>query len=183
MSFPTTSAYIQNCKGWEPRLREHPAMDWMFDFCEAFDNGDMKSRPYTEWHTEDFTLYKENGKVFTGAEAWAADLEAVAPFAKQTHEPVWLCISETPTGYEFVGNAKLFFNLLVPGEKSLVDVQGREWDGVIQGMFHFTFVRDPTGPKGLKMSVEKVFADGSPVISLLLKRGMLKPEELIAKLG
>jgi hypothetical protein len=182
MSYPTIPAYIQSCKGWELRLKEHPVMDWMFDYENAFDFGNMKSESHDVWHTSDFYFTKSNGTCVTGgAEGWAALLETYAPFSEHFHEPMWLVIFETPTGYELCGQAKVFANLHVPGEKKKTDLQGRKWDIEAPGAFHFEYVKDHTGPKGLKMKGEKLYADGIPMVGEMIKRGMVTAEQALGQ--
>jgi len=184
MSFATTPAYIQSANGWEPRLREHPVLDWMIDYINELDNKDLLSKPYNIWHADDLTVTKENGETLSpGTESWAAVLELFAPLAAHCHEAVWAAIWETPNGWGFVGHARIFANLLLPGEQTKTDLSGRKWDILIQGMYQFDFVRDATGHKGLKLRAEKVFFDPSQMLGLMVKRGMLSPEELVSRLS
>jgi len=182
MSYTTTPAYIQYAKGWETRFKEHPVIDWMFDYEAAFDRGDMKSGPHTPWHSDDFSYTKTTGECITGgAPAWAALLEMYAPFSAQYHEPSFFFIWETPTGYELFGSATIYANLAAPGEQTKADLDGRKWDIQAPGAFHFVFVKDPSGPKGLKLKGQKLFADGMPMIGEMIKRGMVTPEQVLAK--
>src|SRR5438045_2970439 len=122
MSYPTTPAYVQICNGWEPRLKEHPVFDWMFDYEAGFDWGDMKSGPHSPWHADDFAFTKPNGQTITGGDpAWKALLEMYAPFSAHYHEPAWFVIWETASGYVLVGQANMYGNFHVPGEKTKKD--------------------------------------------------------------
>jgi hypothetical protein len=181
MSYTTVPAYIQHVKGWESRCREHPVMDWMSDYEAAFDWGDMKSGPHSPWHADDFSYTKPTGECVTGgAAAWAALLEMYAPFSAHYHEPFFYAIWETETGYELFGSAKMFVKLLVPGEQTKTDLEGRKWDLELPGAFHFDYVKDPSGPKGLKLKGQKLFADGIPIVAEMVKRGMVTPEQVLA---
>jgi len=181
MSYTTVPAYIQYAKGWETRFREHPVMDWMFDYEAAFDHGDMKHVPHTPWHTDDFSYTKPTGVCITGgAAAWAALLEMYAPFSAYYHEPSFFVVWETPTGYELFGSAKVFAKLLAPGEQTKTDLNGHKWDIEAQGAFHFKYVKDPSGPKGLKLKSSTLFADEIPMVGEMIKRGMVTPEQVLA---
>lgn len=184
MAYPTKPAYIVTCAGWEERLKEHPVFDWMFDHEAAFDFGTAKQEPYTNWFTDDFTFVDSSGKSTQGAEAWTALLATYAPLSSHFHEPFFGVVFENEHGFELFGCAKIFANLLVPGEgNKKKDLSGREWDVVSPGAFHFTYIRDENGPKGMKLSEEKLYADGLPMVGKLLERGMVTPEELIKKLA
>jgi hypothetical protein len=180
MSYTTFPAYIQYAKGWETRFQEHPVMDWLSDYEVAFDTGDMKSGPHTPWHADDYSFTKPTGECITGgAPAWAAFLEMYRPFSAHFLEPFFFIIWETPTGYELIGTVRLFGNLAVPGERTQTDLQGRKWDIGAPGATHLKFVKDPSGPKGLKLNSEEVFTDGIPVIGEMIKRGMVTPEQIL----
>jgi hypothetical protein len=183
MSYKTVPAYVQYVRGWEEtQNREHPVMDWMFDYEAAFDRGDMKSGPHTPWHSDDFSFTKSTGTCITGgAPAWAALLEMYAPFTTHYHEPFFYIIWETPTGYELIGSAKVFANLPAPGESTKTDLEGRKWDIEAPGAFHFEYVKDPSGPKGLKLKSEKLFADAIPMVGEMVKRGMVTSEQVMAQ--
>src|SRR5271168_1416887 len=115
MSLKTLPALFVNVKGWDVDRREHPVIDWMFDYEAAFDFGDMKSGPHSPWHADDFSYTKPTGVCVTGgAAAWAALLEMYAPFSAYYHEPSFFVVWETPTGYELFGSAKVFAKLLAP---------------------------------------------------------------------
>lgn len=182
MSFATTPAYIYSIKGWEKQYREIPVIDWMFDYEAAFDWGDMKSGPHTPWHADDFSYTKPTGVCVTGGEAaWAALLEGYSPFSSHYHEPFFFIIWDTPTGYGLFGCAKVFGKLHAPGELTKTDLEGRKWDVEIPGAFLFEYVKDPSGPKGLKLKSQKLFADGVPVICDMIKRGMVTIDQVMAR--
>jgi len=185
MSVPTTAAaYVQYCKGWEEKHREHPAYDWMWDFNDDFDEGDMRKGSYPRWLTSDFVFAKSDGTTFApGAASWAAVIEQYALFVGQHHEPAFLNIWETPSGYEMVGRAKLFANLPGTVEHSQEDLRGRKWDVGMPAMFHFVYVKDTDGHKGLKLGSFRLFGDPSPLLGQLLKTGLASGEQLLAQIG
>jgi hypothetical protein len=157
-------------------------MDWMFDYEAAFDWGDMKSGSHAPWHSDDFSFTKSTGVCVTGgAAAWSALLEMYAPFSSHYHEPAFIIIWESATGYELFGWAKIFAKLPAPGEPTKTDLEGRKWDIEAPGAFYFEYVKDPSGPKGLKLKGQKLFADGMPMIGEMVKRGMVTPEQVMAQ--
>jgi len=178
MSTPTVPAYVVHISGPE-KHREHPVLDFLVDHQEAFDHGNMKTQPYTQYHTNDFICTKPDGTVLPPGEAsWKGWLESYAPFTEHLHEARYCCAYERNGGWEMVGFAQIYANLLVPGEKTKTDLSGRQWDVVVPGAFLFTCVADPSGPKGFKVSSVTLFGDGTPVVGEMMKRGMVKPEDL-----
>lgn len=181
-AYPTVPAYITVCHGWEERFKEHPVWAWMFEFSEAFDRGNLKSTPFAKnpYHTADFT-YNFNGAVTTGGEAaWNASLQVYGPFTEHFHEPAFVVIFETAVGYELIGIANLFANLPVPGEQTKVDLSGKKWDIGAPGCFHFKFINDATGSRGLKMSEQNLYGDGLTLVAPMVQRGMITAEQAFA---
>jgi len=181
MSFPLTPAFITESAGWD-KVRAHPAMQWMEKYTLAFDADQLASSSFSDWHTDDLTYQKGTGEVITGGEtAFKACLEVYAPFAAHLHEPAFVIVWETEDGYEMVGQATLFADLKVPGgEKKMADLTGRKWDIGIPGMFRFSYMKVEGAPHdGLKMRRNEVFSDSGPAIVEMLKRGMVKPEQLL----
>lgn len=177
MSFPTTPTYIQHILGWPEHTREHPVIDWMFDYEKALDWGDMKSGPYTAWHSDDFVYAKSGVAHPPGAVSWAKFLSDYAPFTAHYHEPIYYVLHETETGWELIGEANVYVKLPVPGGEKVKDGEGREWDMKAPGAFHFIFLKDPSGPKGIKMQKQIIYADMLPVAKELVKRGMITWEQ------
>lgn len=184
MSYPTKPAYIiESCDGWDPKHLEHPVFDWMQDHEEAFDHGDMKSGPHTTWHTDDFSYTKPNGETISGgAPAWAALLEMYAPLVDHYHEPRWGVIWETENGYILAGSAIMYGNFPVPGDKKHKDLKGREWDVSGPGAFHFEYVKDPSGPKGMKMKSQKIYANVLVLAAEMVKRGMITTDQVFTQM-
>jgi len=173
MSFPTSPAYVQNVRGWPEQSREHPVIDWMFDYEKALDYGDMKKGPLTPWHTDDYVFGKSGVFYPPGGPSWERFVADYAPFTAHYHEPYSYVIHETATGWDLIGEANIFGNLPVPGEGKTKDAEGREWDIKVTGAFHLVFVKDPSGPKGMKMQQQIIHADSLPVVKELVKRGMI----------
>ncbi|KAE9363201.1 hypothetical protein N431DRAFT_433374 [Stipitochalara longipes BDJ] len=139
----------------------------------------MKSEPYNVFHTDDFTFTKSDGTVQPPGEAsWKAWLAGYAPFINHFHEGRYACVYERNGSWEMVGFANLYANLLVPGEKTKTDSFGHQWDVVVPGALYFTVVKDPAGPKGFKVKSMTLFGDGVPLVGEMIKRGMVKTEDL-----
>jgi hypothetical protein len=185
MSYPTKPAYIvESCDGWEPKLCEHPVFDWMYDYEQGFDWGDIKSGPHTPWHTDDYTFTNPTGETISGgAAAWAASLERFAPLAGHYHEPRSFVIWETMNGYKLTGSAVIYGNLRVPGEKKHKDLKGREWDIAGPVAYDIECVKDPSGPKGLKVKAQKVCFNTLPLAAEMVKRGVVTTDQVFGQMG
>lgn len=180
MSYPTTTpAYLSQANGAERLSREHPVLDFLIDHQEAFDHGNMKNEPYTVFHTDDFVFTKSDGTVLPPGEAsWKGWLEGYAAFSEHFHDSRYACIYERNGIWEMLGFANLYANLLVPGEKTKKDSTGRLWDVYVPGSLVFTCVKDPAGPKGFKVKTMTLYGDGTSVVGEMVKRGMVKSEDL-----
>lgn len=180
MSFPTTPAYVQHLEGWPEHTREHPAIDWMFGYAKAFDGGDMKSGPHTPWHADNFVYAKSGVAHPPGAASWQKLVSDYAAFTAHYHEPLYYVIHETASGWELIGEANIYGNLPVQNGDKVKDAEGREWDIKAAGAFHFVFVKDPSGPKGVKMQKQTIHGDMLPVAKELVNRGMITWEQAAA---
>ncbi|MCJ1460821.1 hypothetical protein MMC28_011203 [Mycoblastus sanguinarius] len=182
MSVPTVPAYIHT-GSWDDETRKHPAMKWMEDYTMAsIDTRAWDTIPYSDYHTDDFTLYKADGSVEKGGkQAWEKGLPTVyGPFKSHLHEPNFLVCTETKYGWEMIGQANVYANLHVEGKEPKVkDGSGREWDHVTPGAFHFEYVKDSKAKhQGILLKSSRIFADSGPALMLMLKRGQLKPGDL-----
>jgi hypothetical protein len=182
MVYLSKPAYvIENAEGWSAKYREHPVFDWMADFSHAFDFGDMKASGPTPWLADDIVFTHPSGKVFTGVKAsWEGILEMYSMAASHYHEPVKGIIWETDKGYKLMGFVKLYINLPVPGEKKCKDLSGREWDTMGNGAAAFEFVKDASGPKGLKMTSHTLIADPLGIQSEMIARKMCTADDIFA---
>lgn len=77
--------------------------------------------------------------------------------------------------------AKIFAKLPAPGEQTKTDLQGRKWDIEVPAAFHFVYVKDTSGPKGLKLKSQKLYGDSMPMVGEMIKRGMVTPEQILAQ--
>ncbi len=182
MSYPTTTpAYLSQAKGAGRLSRELPVLDFLIDHQEAFDHGNMKNEPYIVIYTDDFVFTKSDGTVLPPGEAtWRGWLEGCAAFNERFHDARYACIYERNGGWEMLGFAHLYANFLVPGAKTKKDSTGRLWDVYVPGSLVFTCVKDPAVQSDLRSRVKTMtlYGDGTSLVGEMVKRGMLKPEDL-----
>nr|GFD60684.1 hypothetical protein [Tanacetum cinerariifolium] len=73
-----------------------------------------------------------------------------------------------------------YWTLAVPGKQEsgdkVKDAEGNEWDGAMPAAFNFKYRKDGDG---IRMSQTEIAADPSATIVGMLKRGMMKPEDLM----
>lgn len=75
------------------------------------------------------------------------------------------------------GVAHLWWTLAAPGDSAKVkDASGKEWDGVTPGAFKFDYVKEGGS---IKLVRTEIFSDPSQAMVYMLKRGMIKPEDLL----
>ena len=180
MSYPTVPSYQAYATGASQLPNDHPVLAFTNSHQEVMDSGELKTKPYTWYHTSDFVFTKTDGTVLPPGEAsWKGWLEGYAPFAEHFHETRYATIYQRDGAWEMVGFANVYANLLVPGVKTKEDGKGRKWDVVVPGALFFTVVEDPEGPKGFKFKKMTLFGDGVSVVTEMIKRGMVKPEDLL----
>jgi hypothetical protein len=180
-SYPTTPVFIVKVKGWDEKYLAHPAVRYLKDCTNAWDSGEAKKMPWDEWNSTDFTYRKGDGVSVRGEAGFNAMLKDYSPMAAHVHEPRSVACWETQNGWEILAEAMLYLDLPVPGaEKKQADLTGRKWDLAVPGMFRFVLVKE-AGSKhdGLKTEALEANADGSSVLIEMVKRGMVKPEQLL----
>lgn len=128
-------------------------------------------------HAKDFTLQRSNGEVIEGADkAWKVLGEIYAPFESHVHDPSFLVSWKTEKGWDMFGVAQLWWNLQVPGEQKIKGFGGKEWDGCTPSAFYFKYVK--IGEDGFELARTEIYGDPSAALIQMIKRGMLKPEQL-----
>jgi hypothetical protein len=151
-------------------------------FTNAWDAKQINAQNSHDWQTSDVIFHKPTGEVFSADKAIHAALEMYAPFSAHKHEPSGpICCWETANGWEMLGQATLFADLPVPGgAKVHKDLSGKEWDLAMPGMFHFEYVKDKEAKyDGIRMKAQRTFSDSAPAMVEMIKRGMVKPEQLL----
>jgi limonene-1,2-epoxide hydrolase len=177
---PTTQAFIIRCNGWDEKALAHPILRHLKLQTEAWDSGEAKKGAYTDWMTEDVVYRQSDGSTVSGEAAFKAMLEKYAPLSGHEHEPKMAVVWETADGWEVLGEATLFADLPVPGgEKKHTNVAGRKWDIAVPGVFRFVFVKDSGNKHGYRAKRQEVSADSAPIMIEMIKRGMVKPEQLL----
>jgi len=167
-------------KGWDENLLAHPMAKFMhaeeqlfvakeYEKCEAF-------------YAPEFVYTKGTGEAFSGSgcAGFKEVIKHYSIFAEYSHEPVYGVITETDDGYCLLGQAKLFVNLPVPGDKKFEDVHGRKWECEAQGAYRVYVKRDAGGPQGFLFTSLQVFSDPTPILSEAIKRGIISVEALTA---
>ncbi|KAI4178882.1 MAG: hypothetical protein L6R41_008161 [Letrouitia leprolyta] len=186
MSFPTTPVFVyQGSKpGFTSELTAHPAGAWLQKYTEAALDGRQweQATDYSEWHTDDYTIEKTDGSVVQGGkEAWTQGApDMFKPFKAHRHVPNMAVVMDIPDGYMMLTQANVYGKLHAPSPAPKVqDHDGNEWDVMTPGAFRFTFKKDGGAQHdGLKMQSTSIFLDTAPTMGLMLKSGMLKPEDL-----
>jgi hypothetical protein len=179
-SFQTVPAFV-HYGGWDETTRKHPAMKMMETITNEFDNSNQLNR---NWYAADTSFQKADGVEYHGVdEVIAAVEEGYAPFTSHYHEPQSMMCIETDDGYKMLGWAKLFGNLRgapAAGENKVKDRLGREWDTVILGGYSHWYVKDEKAKNGLGMAIKsgEVRADGSTLMKVMLRRGLISAESL-----
>ena len=153
---------------WDAETREHPAMKWLEDYTVNCIDSRAFDKPYSVWHSDDFSLLKTDGtEIKGGKEAWASVGELFAPFTSHLHQPMYACCTETKNGYEMLAQAWIFANF--PGvasaeEQKHKDAQGKEWDMKVSRcrvlVMSFTLTCYATGPRCLPLRAREEFREG-----------------------
>lgn len=102
--------------------------------------------------------------------------EIYAPFESHVHDPSFLVSWKTEKGWDMFGVAQLWWNLQVPGEQKIKGFGGKEWDGCTPSAFYFKYVK--VGEDGFELARTEIYGDPSAALIQMIKRGMLKPEQL-----
>lgn len=130
----------------------------------------------------DHVLVRTTGQKHEGADASLNALyrEIYAPFAKWCHVPYSLVAHEVDDGWEMLGFATLYWTLAVPGKQEsgnkVKDAQGNEWDGSNPAAFKFHYRKKGDG---MQLARTEIAADPTGAVVEMLKRGMMKPDDLM----
>lgn len=130
--------------------------------------------------TPDFVYHKSNGSIFKGSEAaWKQIDQDYAPFAQHKHDPTFLLAWETSQGWEMMGEVNFFFNLPAPLPEIETDSEGKKWQGVGFGAYHFIYAKDGDG---LKLKFTRIYSDPTPVMRLMLNSNLVSAEQVASML-
>jgi hypothetical protein len=187
MSFTNKPVYVvDDAQGWQEKFNEHPAVEWQWEFEKALDFGNLLKEGYQAWLTDDFSYTNPAGISTTGVEAsWQQVREMYQFYASFYHEPTEYIVWEIETGWRLAGGAFVYVNFPVPleGATKVKDLTGREWDYKMTGMFTFEWVKDPSGPKGIRLKKQSVCGDSLAMMNELVKRGMITFGQISAMLN
>lgn len=150
------------------------------DYTLKVDKKVWNDKPSDDFLTPDHKLHKSTGEIVTGGDATfkAMREDIYAPFVEHLHDPQYLVSWDDGDEHEMLGVASLFYNLAVPGEgEKIKDRAGKSWDGAIPAAFNFRYVKN--GKDGYKLSRTAIFNDPTAAMVGMLKRGMMKPEDLM----
>lgn len=190
MSYKNTPVFHHRSTGWDATTRSHPAMKWMEHYTTtAIDKREFMSDSAnpSNYFTPDATLVTSAGVTVTGTKEKFVELARIyGPFVAHYHEPQELfCYEmEDGKGWEMMGRADVYVE--VPkgqgkhdggsqGEK-VKSGDGREWDAMMPSAFRFEYVKDG---EEIRLRKSEIFSDPMPALGLLLKRGVVKPEDLL----
>lgn len=181
MSVKTIPTFIHN-NDWDDTSRQHPAMAFMERYTNKFDEGLAAMEAELDvWHDDNFTYVASNGQTVQGIKpAFEALKQTYGPLEKYHHEPYYLNCYAAPGGkegdYEMIGLAKVYVD--IPGEKGgegPKDLTGKQWEASLPGGFKFYYRRVGDG---FKLAKTEIFSDSGPVVSLLLKKGVVTAKDL-----
>jgi hypothetical protein len=182
MSFSTETATVVYPKGWDSTMEQHPMGVFMHQHCLRFD---AKKYDGLEvfFNFDKFRYVKSNGESFTGKQAFDQGIADYGMFADYAHEPTFgVFTPNADGGYRLFGYAKLYVDL--PGSEGVnnthEDLKGRKWEIVAHGAFIFDVEKADDSPFGFRLTYQQTFADPTPILGEAIKRGLIKPENLVA---
>lgn len=177
MSYPQTSTLL-HVGDWDATTRKHPAMAFMENYTNVWIDSRLFMNTTTndplEYHTPSFTFTKPDGTSYSDLESSMTALQALyAPFVAHHHKPTLLCCWEVENGWKMLGVANLSVKLVGS------DAGTGKWDVVTPSAFLFTYVKGK-GDNQILLQSTQIFSDSGPTVVALMKRGVLKPEDLLA---
>ncbi|EGU85077.1 hypothetical protein FOXB_04408 [Fusarium oxysporum f. sp. conglutinans Fo5176] len=165
MSYPTKPCFVGSFKGWDDKALKHPIMQYLSnlntDFCET---KVAHSGPHTKWFTQDFEFQAQSGQTLRGEEAWKRLVHTARFYNKFSMEPLSAFIQDIEGGYN------------EPGEKNYSDNKGINWELRIPRAYYLTFVKDSSGPHGLKISNLVIVGDTLGTMAAAVHKGMVLQE-------
>ncbi|KAH7243782.1 hypothetical protein MRS44_017148 [Fusarium solani] len=177
MSYPTKPCFVGSFKGWDNEALKHPALQYLNDLNTDF--GETKvahSGPHTKWSTQDWEFQAQNGQVLRGEEAWKRLIHSARFYDKLSIDPLCAFIQDTEDGYDGILYANLYTNFVKPGEKNQSDNKGIEWEMRIPRTYRLTFVKDSSGPHGLKLSKLAIVGDVMGTMATAVRKGLVSQE-------
>jgi hypothetical protein len=84
---------------------------------------------------------------------------------------------EEGDGWCLFGHAKTFVGFKHV-EGTISDNEGKRWSAVMEGAFHFWYVKDESGPDGIKIKETRIYADPMPAVGFMLQNGIVSAKDL-----
>jgi len=63
-------------------------------------------------------------------------------------------------------------------EGTISDNEGKKWSAVMEAAFRFWYVKDESGPEGIKIKETRIYADSMPALGFMLQKGIVSAKDL-----
>jgi hypothetical protein len=84
---------------------------------------------------------------------------------------------EEENGWAAFGHAKTYIGFEgVDGKIS--DKEGKKWSTIVEAAFRFWYVKDESGPQGIKLKETMIYADPMPAVGFMLQNGIVTAKDL-----
>ena len=64
-----------------------------------------------------------------------------------------------------IGHAKTYVGFTEDTEGTIPDNEGKKWNAVMEAAFRFWYVKDESGPDGIKIKETRIYADPMPALA------------------
>jgi hypothetical protein len=61
---------------------------------------------------------------------------------------------------------------------TISDNDGNKWSAVMEAAFRFWYVKDESGPDGIKLKETRIYADPMPAVGFMLQKGIVTAKDL-----
>ena len=61
---------------------------------------------------------------------------------------------------------------------TISDNDGNKWSAVMEATFRFWYVKDESGPDGIKLKETRIYADPMPAVGFMLQKGIVTAKDL-----
>ncbi|KAG9563049.1 hypothetical protein KCU71_g1147, partial [Aureobasidium melanogenum] len=168
---------------WDETTRKEPSQKWFEKIVHEIFDAHKWNTPYSELYTDDMELLKPDGSTVKGVkEAWAAVAQLYGPFTTQSTQPFYMVVTETDYGWEMIGQAWIYGNLLgepAKGEQKVMDNSGKEWDVGMAGGFRFQYRKVDGAKHGdMLLQMVQIMSDTGPLLMRMMGRGLIKASDL-----
>lgn len=63
-------------------------------------------------------------------------------------------------------------------EGTLSDNEGKKWSAVMEAAFQFWYVKDESGPDGIKIKETRIYTDPMPALGFMLQNKLVSAKDL-----